>query len=148
MAVASAILVPSQMLFFQRHSQRQLGFRLHRWGMTRGLVPCRDLWTTRVRYSTIFEFTGMSLHPASTAGIGILEALALSAAFFLLYRIIASFASSPISLGIALLSLVFVAHFSEDGNLCEAGRYYLSQARITSPGDGLKTDQHASVLLC
>jgi hypothetical protein len=103
------------------------------WGMTRGLVPYRDLWDHKGPLLYYLQFAGISLHPASTAGIGIQEALALSAAFFLLYRIITSFASSPISLGIALLSLVFVAHFSEGGNLCEswtllplAGAHYLT----------------------
>jgi hypothetical protein len=62
----------------------------------------------------------MYLHPSSTFAIGLLEIIAWALAFYLLYRIVASFASNWTTIGMALLSFAFVARFAEGGNLCES----------------------------
>jgi hypothetical protein len=120
MAVMSAILVPSRMLLSSGAPNDSSVFAYIGWAMHRGLMPYRDLWDHKGPLLYSLQFAGISLHPTSTVGIGIMELIAYAAAFFLLYRIVGSFASSRVSLGIAVLSLGFVAHFAEGGNLCES----------------------------
>ena len=120
MAVVSAVLVPSRMLFSSGAPNDSSVFAYIGWAMTRGLSPYRDLWDHKGPLLYSLQFAGISLHPTSTVGIGIMELVAYAVAFFLLYRIVGSFASPWISLGIAVLSLGFVAHFAEGGNLCES----------------------------
>jgi len=120
MAATSAILVPSRMLFSSGAPNDSSIFAYIGWAMNHGLMPYRDLWDHKGPLLYYLQFAGVYLHPASTFGIGLLELLAFAFAFFLLYRVIGSFASYRVSLGIAVLSLVFVAHFSEGGNLCES----------------------------
>jgi hypothetical protein len=120
MAVISAILVPSRMLLSSGPPDDSSVFSYIGWAMRHGLMPYRDVWDHKGPLLYYLQFAGVSLHPASTFGIGLLELIAFSFAFFLLYRVIASFASYRVSLGIAILSLVFVTYFSEGGNLCES----------------------------
>lgn len=65
------------------------------------------------------QFAGMSLRSSSTFGIGLLELIALSLAFLLIYRVITSFASRLTWIAIAAFSVAFVAHFNAGGNMCE-----------------------------
>lgn len=120
MAVVSAVLVPSRMLLQTGAPDDSSVFAYIGWAMHRGLMPYRDIWDHKGPLLYSLQFAGISLHPASTMGIGIMELVAYAIAFFLLYRIVTSFASPRISLGIAVLSLAFVAHCAEGGNLCES----------------------------
>jgi hypothetical protein len=120
MALISAILVPSRMLFSTGPPNDSSVFAYIGWAMHRGLMPYRDIWDHKGPLLYYLQFAGMSLSPASTLGIGLLELLTCSFAFFLLYRIIVSFASYRMSLGIGFLSCVFATRFAEGGNLTES----------------------------
>ena len=120
MAVISAVLVPSRMLLSTGPPDDSSVFAYIGWAMHRGLMPYRDIWDHKGPLLYYLQFVGISLHPASTLGIGVLELLAWSFAFFLLYRVIASFASYRMSLGITFLSCVFATRFAEGGNLTES----------------------------
>lgn len=120
MAVISALLVPSRMLFSSGAPNDSSVFAYIGWAMTRGLAPYRDLWDHKGPLLYLLQYAGISLHPASTVGIGIMELSAYAVSFFLLYRIVGSFTSRRITFGIAVLAFVFVAHFAEGGNLCES----------------------------
>src|SRR6185437_15882704 len=120
MAVISAALVPSRMLLSTGRPDDSSVFAYIGWAMHRGLMPYRDIWDHKGPLLYYLQFAGMSLSPTSTLGIGLLELLTLSFAFFLLYRIIVSFASCRMSLGIGFLSCVFATRFAEGGNLTES----------------------------
>jgi hypothetical protein len=120
MALVSAALVPSRMLLSTGPPDDSSVFAYIGWAMHRGLMPYRDIWDHKGPLLYYLQFAGMSLHPSSTLGIGLLELLAWSFAFFLLYRVIASFTSYKTSLGVAFLSCVFATRFAEGGNLTES----------------------------
>jgi hypothetical protein len=120
MAVISAVLVPSRMLLSTGPTDDSSVFAYIGWAMHRGLMPYRDIWDHKGPLLYYLQFAGISLHPASTLGIGLLELLAWAFAFFLVYRVIASFASYRMSLGIAFLSCVFATRFAQGGNLTES----------------------------
>jgi hypothetical protein len=120
MAVISAALVPFRMLLSTGPPDDSSVFAYIGWAMHRGLMPYRDLWDHKGPLLYYLQFAGVSLHPSSTLGIGLLELLAWSLAFLLLYRVIASFSCYRMSLGIAFLSCVFATRFSGGGNLTES----------------------------
>jgi hypothetical protein len=120
MAVISALLVPSRMLLSTGPPDDSSVFAYIGWAMKHGLMPYRDIWDHKGPLLYYLQFAGVSLHPASTFGIGLLELLAWSLAFFLIYRVIASFASWQPSLGVAMLCCIFTARFAGGGNLCES----------------------------
>jgi hypothetical protein len=90
------------------------------WAMHRGLMPYRDIWDHKGPLLYYLQYAGFSLSPNSTIGIGALELIAFSIGFFLLYRVIASFASRLVSIGIAVFSVTFVLHFFGGGNMTES----------------------------
>src|SRR5579872_136850 len=120
MAVISAALVPLRMLLSTGPPDDSSVFAYIGWAMHRGLMPYRDLWDHKGPLLYYLQFAGMSLRSTSTIGIGLLELLALSIAFFLLYRVISSFVSAFVSRVLAVLAVTFVAHFSLGGNMCES----------------------------
>jgi hypothetical protein len=120
MAVISALLVPSRMLLSTGAPDDSSVFAYIGWAMHQGLRPYRDLWDHKGPLLYYLQYAGISLWSTSTFGIGLLELIAWSFAFFLLYRVIASFASYRMSLGIGFLSCVFATRFAEGGNLTES----------------------------
>src|SRR6185437_13325250 len=120
MAVISAALVPSRMLLSTGRPDDSSVFAYIGWAMHRGLMPYRDIWDHKGPLLYYLQFAGMSLRSTSTIGIGLLELLALSIAFFLLYRVVSSFVSPFVSRVLAVLAVTFVAHFSLGGNMCES----------------------------
>ena len=120
MAIAIAVLVPSRMLWSRGEPDDNAVFAYIGWAMKHGLMPYRDVWDHKGPLLYYLQFSGMSLRSASTFGIGLLELIALAAAFFLLFRVITSFASRFVSIAIAALSVVFVTHFYAGGNMCES----------------------------
>ena len=120
MAVITAALVPSRMLLSTGPADDSSVFAYIGWAMHRGLMPYRDIWDHKGPLLYYLQFAGMSLWSTSTFGIGLLELIAWSFAFFLLYRLIASFAPFHMSLGIGFLSCVFATRFAEGGNLTES----------------------------
>src|SRR6185312_6515334 len=93
MAVISAALVPSRMLLQTGPQDDGPVFAYIGWAMKRGLMPYRDIWDHKGPLLYYLQYAGFSLSPNSTIGIGVLELIAFSIGFFLLYRVIASFAS-------------------------------------------------------
>jgi hypothetical protein len=120
MAVVSAILVPSRMLLQTGPQDDGPVFAYIGWAMKRGLMPYRDIWDHKGPLLYYLQFAGFSLSPNSTIGIGVLELIAFSIGFFLLYRVIASFASRLVGVGIAVFSVTFVLHFFGGGNMTES----------------------------
>jgi len=120
MAVISAVLVPSRMLLQNGPQDDGPVFAYIGWAMHRGLIPYRDLWDHKGPLLYYLQFAGFSFSPNSTIGIGVLELIAFSIGFFLLYRVIASFASRLVSVAIAVFSVTFVLHFSGGGNMTES----------------------------
>jgi len=88
--------------------------------MNHGLAPYRDVWDHKGPPLYYLQFAGVRLFPTSTFGIGLLESLALFAAFFLLYTILNLLCSRRVIVAISVVCLFFVAHFAEGGNLCES----------------------------
>jgi hypothetical protein len=120
MAVISAVLVPSRMLLQTGPQDDGPVFAYIGWAMHRGLMPYRDIWDHKGPLLYYLQYAGFSLSPNSTIGIGALELIAFSIGFFLLYRVIASFASRLVSIGIAVFSVTFVLHFFGGGNMTES----------------------------
>jgi hypothetical protein len=120
MAIISAILVPSRMLLSTGPADDSSVFAYIGWAMKHGLMPYRDVWDHKGPLLYYLQFAGVALHPSSTFGIGLLELLAWSLAFFFIYRVIASFAAWRPSLGVAMLCCIFTARFAGGGNLCES----------------------------
>src|SRR6478672_2760760 len=120
MAVISALLVPSRMLFSTGATDDSSVFAYIGWAMHHGLMPYRDLWDHKGPLLYYLQFAGMWLWSTSTFGIGLLELIALSIALFLLYRVITSFVSTFVGRVVAVFGVTFVAHFSLGGNMCES----------------------------
>jgi hypothetical protein len=120
MAVISAVLVPSRMLLRTGPQDDGPVFAYIGWAMHRGLMPYREIWDHKGPLLYYLQFAGFSLSPNSTIGIGALELIAFSIGFFLLYRVIASFASRLVGVGIAAFSVTFVLHFFGGGNMTES----------------------------
>lgn len=119
-SIISAVLVPSRMLLSSGPPDDSSVFAYVGWAMKHGLMPYRDIWDHKGPLLYYLNFVGMSLSPNSTFGIGLLELAAYSIFFFLIYRMISSFASRFVVLAIAALSVGFVAHFAEGGNMTES----------------------------
>lgn len=120
MAVISAVLVPSRMLLQTGPQDDGPVFAYIGWAMKRGLMPYRDIWDHKGPLLYYLQFAGFSLSPNSTIGIGVLELIAFSIGFFLLYRVIASFASRLVGIGTAVFSVAFILHFYGGGNMTES----------------------------
>src|SRR5579885_833747 len=108
MTVAGALLVPSRMLLSRGQSDDSAVFAYVGWAMKHGLMPYRDIWDHKGPLLYYLQYAGFSLTPNSTLGIGLIEVVALCVAFLLTYRIVASFASKPVSIAIAIFSVAFV----------------------------------------
>jgi hypothetical protein len=119
-AIVSAILVPSRMLLSRGEPDDSGVFAYIGWAMKHGLMPYRDVWDHKGPLLYYLQFAGMSLRSTSTFGIGLLEVIAFAIAFFLIYRVIASFASLFVGLVIAAFSIAFVTHFYAGGNMTES----------------------------
>lgn len=111
---AKIIRVADDLLGSESRSGR-LSNKKKRW-----LMPYRDIWDHKGPLLYYLQFAGMWLRSTSTFGIGLLHLIALAIAFFLLYRIIASFTSRLVCIAIAMFSVVFVTYFSAGGNMCES----------------------------
>lgn len=120
MALVSAALVPSRMLLQTGPQDDGPVFAYIGWAMKRGLMPYRDIWDHKGPLLYYLESAGFSLSPNSTIGIGVLELIAFLIGFFLLYRVIASFASRLVSVGMAVFSVTFILHFYGGGNMTES----------------------------
>jgi hypothetical protein len=120
MAVISAVLVPSRMLLQTGPQDDGPVFAYIGWAMHRGLMPYRDVWDHKGPLLYYLQFAGFSLTPTTTIGIGVLELIALSIGFFLIYRVIASFASRLVGIFIAAFSVTFVLHFFGGGKMTES----------------------------
>lgn len=119
MAVVSALLVPSRMLLSRGEPDDSAVFAYVGWTMKHGLMPYRDIWDHKGPLLYYLQYAGMSLRSTSTFGIGLLELIAFSIAFFLMYRVIASFASRFVGFAIAAFSVTFVTRFTCGGNMTE-----------------------------
>ena len=120
MAIVSAILVPSRMLLSRGEPDDSGVFAYIGWAMKHGLMPYRDVWDHKGPLLYYLQFAGMSLRSTSTFGIGLLEVIGFAIAFFLIYRVITSFASLFVGLVIAAFSIAFVTHFYAGGNMTES----------------------------
>ena len=119
-SIISAVLVPSRMLLSLGPPDDSAVFAYVGWAMKHGLMPYRDIWDHKGPLLYYLNFAGLTLSPNSTFGIGLLELVSYSIAFFLLYRIVASFSSRLVVLSIAALSVGFVTHFAVGGNMTES----------------------------
>ena len=120
MSFMSALLVPSRMLLSRGEPDDSAVFAYVGWAMKHGLMPYRDVWDHKGPLLYYLNFAGMSLRSTSTFGVGLLELIALAIAFFLIYRVIASFASASVGIATAAFSVAYVTHFYAGGNMTES----------------------------
>lgn len=120
MSILSAILVPSRMLLSSGPPDDSSVYAYVGWAMKHDLMPYRDIWDHKGPLLYYLNFAGMSLRSSSTFGVGLIELVTLSITFFLLYRVITSFATLSTCIVVAAFSIAFVTRFFAGGNMTES----------------------------
>jgi hypothetical protein len=118
-SIFCALLVPNRMLTSRGPADDNSGFAYIGWLMHRGYVPYRDVWDHKGPLLYYLNWLGWTLTPHSTVGIGILQAVALAFAFYLIIDILRRFTSVAAIIYIAALSIAFLAETGNGLNMTE-----------------------------